>query len=73
MPKREQRTLESKQLKANVSKFKFVVIGPRKLRKECLKSAEKNPIKMGEHILENLASEKYLGDKINFLTMQTLG
>ena len=57
--------LESKQLKAKVLKSKYVVIGPRKLRTECLKRAEKNPIKMGDYILENFASEKYLGDKIH--------
>ena len=27
--------------------------------------AERNPIKMGYHILENSAAEKYLGDKIH--------
>ena len=29
------------------------------------KWAEKNPIQMGDHILEYSASEKYLGDKIH--------
>ena len=55
--------LESKQLKANVSKSTFVVIGSQKSRKACLKEAEQDPIRMGEHMLENSASEKYLGDK----------
>ena len=59
------RMLESKQLKANVSKSKFVVIGSERSKKACLKEAEQNPIRMGDHVLENSASEKYLGDKIN--------
>ena len=41
------------------------MIGSKKSRKECLKEAEKNPIKMGDHELEISASEKYLGDTIN--------
>ena len=59
------RIVESKQLKANVSKSKFVEIGSKKSRKKCLKRAEKNPIKMGDLILENSTAEKYLGDKIH--------
>ena len=42
-----------------------MVIGSKKSRKECLKEAEKNPIKMGDYELEIFASDKYLGDKIN--------
>ena len=48
-----------------MSKSKFVVIGLDKLRKECLKRVEKNPIKIGDLIHENIASEEYLGDKIH--------
>ena len=36
-----------------------------KKREKCLKETEKNAIKIGNHVLENSASEKYLGDKIN--------
>ena len=42
------RMLESKQLKANTSKSKFVVIGTPESRTEILKEAEANPIKMGD-------------------------
>ena len=55
--------LESKYLKAYVSNSKFVVIGSKKSRKACLKEAEKNLIRMGDHELENSASEKYFGYK----------
>ena len=56
------RMLESKQLNASLSKF--VVIGSGKSRIACLKEAETNPLRKGELMLENSASEKYLGDKI---------
>ena len=59
------RLLESKQLRANISKSKYVLIGTEKAREECLKEAEEKPILMGEHTIGNSASEKYLGDKIN--------
>ena len=36
-----------------------------KIEERVPKRAENDPIKMGEHILENSASEKYLGDKIH--------
>ena len=39
------RMLESKQLKANTSKSKFVIIGQKQSRTEMLKDAENNPIK----------------------------
>ena len=43
--------------------IKFVVIGSEQSKKACLKEAEQNPIRMGDHVLEN--SEKYPGYKIN--------
>ena len=58
------RMLESKQLKANTSKSKFVIIGQKQSRTELLKEPENNPIKMGQHNLENSESEKYLGNQI---------
>ena len=59
------RILESKQLQANTSKLKFVILAPPKSRTELLKEAEANPIKMGETIIENSRTEKYLGDQIH--------
>ena len=59
------RLLESKQLQANTSKSKFVVISSRKSRTERLKDAEINPIMMGTMVIENSKSEKYLGDQIH--------
>ena len=41
------------------------MIGSEKSRIACLREAEQNTIRMGDHVLENSASEKYLGDKIN--------
>ena len=59
------RLLESKQLRANTSKSKYVVIGTQESRTEMLKDAELNPVMMGETIIENSRSEKYLGDQIH--------
>ena len=56
---------ESKQLRANTSKSKFVVIATPESRTEILKEAEANPIKLGDTIIENSKSEKYLGDQIH--------
>ena len=55
--------LELKQLHANTSKSKFVKMAPPKSQTELLKEAEVNPIKMGETIIENSRTEKYLGDQ----------
>ena len=57
--------LESKQLRANTGKSRYVVIGPQKSRTEILKEAEINPIMMGTMVIENSKSEKYLGDQIH--------
>ena len=57
--------LELKQLRANTSKSKFVVIGKPESRTQMLKEAEANPIRMGETIIVNSKSEKYLGDQIH--------
>ena len=59
------RLLESKQLRANTSKSRYVVIGSQKSRTEILKEAEINPIMMGTMVIENSQSEKYLGDQIH--------
>ena len=59
------RLLESKQLRANTAKSRFVVIGSKKSRTEILKEAADNPIMMGDMIIENSKSEKYLGDLIH--------
>ena len=56
--------VESKQLRANTSKSKYVIMAPLKSRTALLKEAEDNPIKMGETIIENSKSKKYLGDQI---------
>ena len=58
------RMLGSKQLHTNVSKSKYVIVGTEKSRTECLKEAELIPILMEEHVLDNSASEKYMGDRI---------
>ena len=42
------RMLESKQLRANTAKLKFVVLATPESRTELLKEAEANPIKMGK-------------------------
>ena len=47
------RMLESKQLRANTSKSKYVIMAPPKSRTKLLKDAEDNSIKMGETIIEN--------------------
>ena len=52
--------LELKQLPANTSKSKYVIMAPQKSRTE----AEANPIKLGETTIENSKSDKYLGDQI---------
>ena len=59
------RLLESKQLRANTQKSRFVVIGQQKSRTEILKDAEANPIMVGDMIIENSKSQKYLGDQIH--------
>ena len=59
------RLLESKQLRANISKSKYVIIGPEEAREKCLKEAKEKPILMGEHTVGNSVSEKYLGDMIS--------
>ena len=40
-------------------------MAPPKSRTELLKETEDNPIKMGETIIENSRTEKYLGDQIH--------
>ena len=47
------RLLESKQLRANTQKSRFVVIGSPKSRTEILKDAEANPIMMGDMISDS--------------------
>ena len=56
------RILESKQLRANMSTSKFVLLGPPISRTELLKEAEANPIKMAETIIEprNTCGTKYM-------------
>ena len=59
------RLLETMQLRANTAKSKYVVINVPESRTEKLKEAEANPIMMGDTIIENSISEKYLGDQIH--------
>ena len=59
------RLLESKQLKANTSKSKAVVIGQEEAREKLLKEIKENPIRMGNQIVGESVSEKYLGDWIS--------
>ena len=47
----------TKQLRANTSNSKFVVIGVPESRTDILKEAEANPIKMADTIIENSKSE----------------
>ena len=56
--------LESEQLTTNKSKSKYVIMAPLKSRTDQLKESEVNPMKMGEIIIENSHSEKYLGNQI---------
>ena len=57
------RLLESKQLRANTTKSKYVVIGTPESRTELLKEAEANPIMMGDTIIDKSKLEKYLDDQ----------
>ena len=57
--------LEYKQLRTNTVKLKYVVIGEPESRTEILKEAEANPIRMGDMVIKNSKSEKYLGDQIH--------
>ena len=59
------RLLESKQLRANTSKSRYVVIGHQKSRTEILEEAEINPTMMGTMVIKNSKSENYLGDQIH--------
>merc|ERR1712128_109211 len=59
------RLLESKQLRANTSKSKFVIIGTESSRTDMLKDAASNPVMMGETVIENSDCEKYLSDMIH--------
>ena len=59
------RLLESKQLRANTAKSKYVVIGTPESWTAIIKKEEANPIMMGDTIIENSKSEKYLGDQIH--------
>ena len=59
------RLLESKQLRANTAKSRFVVIGSPQSQTEIIKEDADNPIMMGDMIIENSKSEKYLGDQIH--------
>ena len=59
--------LDSKQLKANADKSKFVLIKDLQSRASCLKDAEERSIMfmMGTHKLGNSKAEKYLSDQIS--------
>ena len=59
------RLLESNQLRANAAKSSFVIIGSYKSMTEILKEAAANPIMVGDMIIANSKSEKYLGDHIH--------
>ena len=52
------RLLDSKQLRANTSKSRFVVIGQQKYSTDILKEAEINPIMVGMAVIEKSKSEK---------------
>ena len=59
------RILEIKQLRANVSKSKYGIMGTEKLKTGCIKDAESNPLLIGDHKLGNFPFKKYLGDRNN--------
>ena len=63
------RLLESKQLRANTAKSRFMVIGSPQSRTKILKEAADNPIMMGDMIIENSKSKEYLGDQIYEATL----
>ena len=52
------RLLESKQLRANTAKSRFVVIGTPQSQTDILKEAADNPIIVGDMIIKNYKSEK---------------
>ena len=60
-------TLKSKLLSLNYDKSKFVIIGSAKARAEMENILKKDPIKMGNVIIEQAMMEKYLGDLIHQL------
>ena len=59
------RLLESKQLRANSAKSKVVVLGQEEAREKILNKIREEPIKMGNQIVGDSVSEKYLGDWIS--------
>ena len=52
------RILDSKQLRANTAKSRFVVIGTPQSQTDILNKAADNPIMMGDMIIKNYKSEK---------------
>ena len=58
-------TLKRKKLSINYGKSKFLVMGNTYFRNKTLKEFKKNPLKMGDAIIEHSEMEKYLGDIIH--------
>ena len=58
-------TLKRKKLSINYSKSKVLIVGSTYFRNKTLKELEKNPLKMGDAIIEHSEKEKYLGDIIH--------
>ena len=57
--------LKQKLLSLNYDKSKYILLGNRKAKNRMKKELRKQPMKMGEEILENSVMEKYLGDIIH--------
>ena len=57
--------LKRKQLSANYDKSKFITFGNKTQRDELKSAIKQNPIQMGDSILGNSVTEKYLGDFIH--------
>ena len=57
--------LKQKLLSVNYDKSKYLLLGNTKAKNRMRKELEKCPMKMGEEIIENSITEKYLGDMIH--------
>ena len=60
-------TLMRKQLAVNHDRCKYLIVGPRKFRKDTLAELERQQMRLGGVVIKHAVSEKYLGDWVNEL------
>ena len=58
-------TLAEKQLKSNLSKSRYVLLGSKEFKERTRREAKEAPVMMGNHIMEESPEEKYLGDMVH--------